>query len=137
MTAMRMLVLAAAVAISSTLNAEPYVVISAWCNELPCNPNPIMHDPVCTYDFVCNRTEGPPQQRLAGTPGLVTSGKLKCDTCCEACRGSNPPTEIHVCKTRGYPTTPLPSREGLGEGENARRLTPRPALSPAGRGVSG
>jgi fucose 4-O-acetylase-like acetyltransferase len=38
---------------------------------------------------------------------------------------------------RSYPKTPLPDREGLGEGRNPRGFAPHPAFSPEGRGVMG
>nr|CAI78893.1 hypothetical protein fc126 [uncultured bacterium] len=38
---------------------------------------------------------------------------------------------------RSYPRTPLPGREGSGEGRIPRRFSPHPTLSPEGRGVVG
>ncbi len=81
-------------------NVRSYVVPNYWCDGLPCAPDPIMHDPDCHYEFVCNRTEGAPQLVVPGTPTIITSASaLQCDTCCDACDDEEPPTLKSVCTT--------------------------------------
>jgi len=84
----------------SAPQAWAYTVPSYWCSGLPCTWSAYLDQSCSVVSEACNRSEGAPSFSIAGTPGTITSGAtLKCNTCCDACKGQNPPTETHKCET--------------------------------------
>lgn len=84
-------------ALAITALATPAKGIVVPDSECPCSPNPIMHDPQCSYDFVCSRVDSAPYIQSPGTMSSPTGQVLVCDTCCPDCDCASPPTETHVC----------------------------------------
>ncbi len=92
--------------------AEPIKVPRTECT---CNPNPIMGPPECEYDLECWRTDGAPEVVDPGTPAVVTSIDLVCNSCSYCCT-PNAPTmtcqaALEVCDTRSFDFSIAPGLE--------------------------